>query len=95
MITPLCGNGMSMALQAGKIAAGQVQNFLQGTISRNEMEKKYVKNWNKLFSRRLKTGRILQRLMLNNWLISFTIGVGRIFPAIIKMMIKQTHGEPF
>ena len=95
MITPLCGNGMSMALHASKIAAEQIQNFLQETISRNEMEKNYVRNWNKLFSNRLKAGRILQRLMLNNWLISFTIGVGRTFPKIIRMMIRQTHGQPF
>jgi flavin-dependent dehydrogenase len=95
MITPLCGNGMSMALQASKIAAEQIQNYLLGKILRNEMEKNYIKKWNGLFSDRLKAGRILQRLMLNNWLISFTISVGRIFPGIIRMMIKQTHGKPF
>src|SRR5690606_9835880 len=38
MITPLCGNGMSMALLAGKLAAEQVHEFLSGKISRKEME---------------------------------------------------------
>ena len=86
---------MSMALHASNLAAQEVQSFLQKTISRDEMEKNYVSKWNKHFSNRLKAGRILQRLMLNNWLISFTIGVGRTFPKIIRMMIKQTHGQPF
>lgn len=95
MITPLCGNGMSMALHASKITAEQMQHFLSGKLSRDEMEKNYSNKWNKLFADRLKTGRRLQKLMLNNWLISFTIGIGRIFPSVIRTMIKQTHGKPF
>ena len=95
MITPLCGNGMSIALHSGKLAAQQVREFLAGKISRSEMEKTYSLKWNKLFSKRMKAGRALQRLMLNNWLISFTISVGKIFPGIIKYLIRQTHGQPF
>ena len=34
MITPLCGNGMSMALHASKVAAEQIQKFLEGTQAR-------------------------------------------------------------
>ena len=95
MITPLCGNGMSMALHASKIAAEQILDFLKNKISRDELENNYSKQWNKLFSGRMRAGRILQKLMLNNWLISFTISVGKIFPRIIKFMIRRTHGQPF
>ena len=95
MITPLCGNGMSMALHASKIAAGQLQDFLSGKISRDEMERNYSAQWNKLFANRLKMGRTLQKLMLNRSLINFTISIGKIFPAIIRALIKQTHGQPF
>lgn len=95
MITPLCGNGMSMALHASKIAAGQVQLFLKGSITRDEMEKKYSSQWNKLFAGRMKMGRILQRLMLNKSLINFTTRLAKIFPGIMRILIKQTHGSPF
>ena len=44
MITPLCGNGMSMALHASKIAAEQITKFLEGTISRELMEQNYYLN---------------------------------------------------
>ena len=42
MITPLCGNGMSMALHGSRIAAIQVHHFLEGNINREKMEKRYA-----------------------------------------------------
>lgn len=95
MITPLCGNGMSMAMHASKIAAQQILKFLEGTISRQTMEQEYVKKWNELFANRLKTGRMLQRLFDSQWLTSLTVRLGRSFPSVIKALIKQTHGDPF
>ena len=41
MITPLCGNGMSMAMHASKIAAEQISKFLAGTISGEKMENRF------------------------------------------------------
>lgn len=95
MITPLCGNGMSMALHASKMAAEQIHEFLEKKISREEMERNYANKWNKLFANRLKAGRLLQKLMLNRWLISFTIRTGKVFPGILRFMIRQTHGRSF
>ena len=95
MITPLCGNGMSMALHASKIAAGQIQEFLKGTISREQMEQNYSAQWNKLFSKRLRTGRMLQRLLNDPRLTNLVIGLGRYFPSLIKTLVKKTHGSPF
>jgi flavin-dependent dehydrogenase len=95
MITPLCGNGMSMAMHASKIAAAQIQDFLKGTISRELMEQIYSATWNKLFAKRLRTGRILQRLLNDPRLTNLMIGLGRYFPSLIKTLVKKTHGDPF
>ncbi|HMK18118.1 MAG TPA: NAD(P)/FAD-dependent oxidoreductase [Chitinophagaceae bacterium] len=95
MITPLCGNGMSMALHASKIAAEQINKFLGGYISRKQLEKNYTNNWRKLFAHRLRMGRILQRLFDSHWFMSIMIKLGRSFPSLIKILIKQTHGQPF
>ena len=95
MITPLCGNGMSMALHASKIAAEQVKQFLKGSISRDRMEQNYSAHWKKLFESRLQMGRVLQRLFDSRRLTSFMIGLGRRFPFLIKALIKRTHGKPF
>ena len=95
MITHLCGNGMSMALHASKIAAGQIQEFLKGTIARELMEQNYSAQWNNLFSKRLRTGRMLQRLLNDPRLTNLVIGLGRYFPSLIKTLVKKTHGSPF
>ena len=95
MIAPLCGNGMSMAMHASKVAAGLISEFLGGIISREKMEQDYSEKWNKLFANRLKAGRVLQRLFDVQWLTTFIIQLGRVFPSFIKVLIKQTHGKPF
>lgn len=95
MITPLCGNGMSMALHGSKIAAEVMHSFLQGQISRDEMEETYTGQWQQNFSRRLKVGRIIQRLFVNKWLTNFIISLLKRFPKLAAMVIRQTHGKPF
>ena len=95
MITPLCGNGMSMAMHASKIVADEIIKFLDRTISRETMERNYTDKWNKLFANRLKTGRMLQRLFDSQWLTTLMIRLGRSFPSLIRMLIKQTHGDRF
>ena len=95
MITPLCGNGMSMALHASKIAAEQILKFLKGTISRELMQRTYAADWNENFENRLRTGRMLQRLFNNTWLTTLMIRIGRSFPGLIRALIKKTHGRSF
>lgn len=95
MITPLCGNGMSMALHAGKLAAGQVDLFLQGNISRAEMELQYTRSWQQHFAKRLKAGRRIQRLFSRSWLTNFFIATIKHFPGVVNFLIRQTHGKSF
>ena len=95
MITPLCGNGMSMALHASKLAATQILLFLKEAISREEMEKRYQANWNLQFSNRLRAGRMIQRLFWHPRLILLIIRLAGNFPSITKWLIKQTHGKPY
>lgn len=95
MITPLCGNGMSMALHASKIAFQNIDQFLQGKISRDRMEKQYSSAWNKQFSSRLQTGRFIQSLFGKEWMTNVFIKTIKPFPKFIAYLIRQTHGEPY
>ncbi len=95
MITPLCGNGMSMALQGSKIAFVEINNFLQNKISREKMEHNYINKWNKQFSPRLKNGRLIQGFFGKEWMTNFFITSLKPFPFLIKRLIKSTHGQPF
>ncbi len=95
MITPLCGNGMSMALHGSKIAAAVVDRFLSSKISRTEMEEQYRKQWQQQFGKRLKMGRRIQSLLGKGAITSLFIRLLKPFPSLINFLIRKTHGSPF
>jgi menaquinone-9 beta-reductase len=95
MITPLCGNGMSMALHSSKIAFKLVADFLQGRIPRKQMEEQYTRQWREQFSARLKMGRTLQRFFGKGKATDLFVAVFRTFPFLAKPVVKLTHGQPF
>ena len=95
MITPLCGNGMSMALHGSKLAAESIGAYLQSHISRAQMEATYVTAWTNKFGNRLRAGRWIQRMFGRPWLTNIFITILKPFPRVVGWMIRQTHGEPF
>ncbi|MBI3719295.1 MAG: NAD(P)/FAD-dependent oxidoreductase [Sphingobacteriales bacterium] len=95
MITPLCGNGMSMALHGSKIAFHCIDKFLSGQFSRGEMEEQYQCQWKKQFRSRLKAGRVIQRFFGKKWMTNLFIASLKPFPSLVKWLIRQTHGDPF
>ena len=95
MITPLCGNGMSMAFHSAKIAFENMNAFLKENISREAMEKRYAMEWQKVFERRLINGRIIQKLFGKILLTNVFIRIIKYFPFIIKRLIRATHGKEF
>jgi flavin-dependent dehydrogenase len=95
MITPLCGNGMSMALHSSKTAFEAINLFLGGNISRTEMEEKYRQQWKSRFIGRLRAGRMIQHLFGKEDLTNFFINAIRHFPPAINRLIEATHGKEF
>ena len=95
MITPLCGNGMSMALHGSKLAFEQIDAFLQNKISRTEMEDRYQQQWQQHFASRLRTGRLIQRFFGKSWVTNLFVQAFKRFPFLATPLIRQTHGKPF
>ena len=96
MITPLCGNGMAMAIHASKIGCDWVARYRNGEIDRATLERGYEKEWNKSFNGRLKMGRVVQQLLFGTPMAS-EIATGLIskIPPLRNFILKQTHGAPF
>jgi flavin-dependent dehydrogenase len=92
MITPLCGNGMAMAIHAGKIVSEWVEKFLKGEVDRFGMEQGYEEEWTRKFARRLWTGRQVQKLFGSEAASNLAV---KIAPTIGGFLVKQTHGDPF
>lgn len=95
MITPLCGNGMSMAFHSAKIAFDNIHLFLEQKISRKNMEESYQKQWQKEFAKRLCNGRVIQKLFGKTLVTNWFIRMIKPFPFLIHRMIKATHGNKF
>ena len=95
MITPLCGNGMSMAMHSAKLAFNEMNDFLQRKISRNEMEWNYAASWKKKFAKRLAAGRIIQRFTGNETSTTYFLKLMNSLPFLSKAVIRSTHGKAF
>ena len=95
LIHPLCGNGMAMAIHSAKIASDLILSFLNNKInSRKELEEKYIQEWNSNFKNRLKIGTFLSKIVQKKQLITFLMQLLVIFPFILPIIIKKTHGKP-
>ena len=95
MISPLCGNGMSMAMHSSKLAFESISKFLSNQVSRKQMERKYSLEWKTEFSKRLLMGRIVQSFFGGNTSTSFFLQTMHTLPALARFIIQATHGKPF
>ena len=95
MISPLCGNGMSMAMHSSKLAAVNISSFLRGEISRNEMEVNYTRVRKKLFKKRVGWGKLLQYFFGKETAMNVFVNTMKKSPFLTKKMISLTHGKPF
>jgi flavin-dependent dehydrogenase len=93
LITPLCGNGMAMAIHSAKIASDLIIRHIKEGSSRIKLEKLYEKEWNSTFANRLWVGRTVQKLFGDKWLSeAAALGFGLFKPAL-NLVVKSTHGK--
>ncbi|MCF6407872.1 NAD(P)/FAD-dependent oxidoreductase [Chitinophaga filiformis] len=96
LIHPLCGNGMAMAIHSAKIAAEQILAFFSGhQSSRQELELHYASAWKKEFNKRMQAGKILSAVFRKQELAAGIMSGLVLFPALLPVIVRQTHGKPF
>lgn len=95
LISPLSGNGMSMAMHTAVIAAQHVDAFLSGRITREAMEQGYLKSWRREFYWRLKIGKWIQSSFGLSWSSTLFVGLIAPFPRLQQRLIRLTHGQSF
>ncbi len=95
LIHPLCGNGMAIAIHSAKLFSEIfLKQYKNNKIDRNILEKEYKKQWNYTFSKRLKTGRYIQKLLMNDTTANIGFSLLNTFPSLLNTIIKNTHGTP-
>ncbi|WP_400193210.1 NAD(P)/FAD-dependent oxidoreductase [Hymenobacter sp. B81] len=95
LITPLCGNGMAMAIHGAALAAAHTHAFLRGELNRAALEAAYSRDWQRTFAGRLRVGRWVQQLFGGPRLTDAVVGSLRYAPGLVRTLVRQTHGQPF
>ena len=94
MIHPLCGNGMGIAIRSSQLASLLIIDYFQEKIEKRKIfEERYAKQWRKTFSLRLKAGHTIAYLFRQDWLAPKLLVLLRIFPFLVSLIIKMTHGK--
>ncbi|MDL5048615.1 FAD-dependent monooxygenase [Oscillatoria amoena NRMC-F 0135] len=96
LITPLCGNGMAMAIHSAWLAAELVYTHIKENQSREWLENQYAYTWRKNFQNRLRFGRLVQHYLFGSSSSSnAAVHLAIHFKGIARQIIKRTHGNPF
>jgi flavin-dependent dehydrogenase len=96
MITPLCGNGMAMAMQSSFLVVPFVDRFCNNDrYSRSQMEHDYARAWKSAFAKRLWIGRQIQKLFGGERTSNTAVAIAAHLPPLAEWLVKQTHGKPF
>ncbi len=94
MITPLCGNGMAMAIHSAKVLSEIIASN-SGGIDVALINSLYESKWNRLFAQRLWIGRKIQALFGGSLASSMAVNMGLLTPPIARYLMAKTHGQPF
>lgn len=96
LITPLCGNGMAMAIHSAKILSECIiQHTQSNQVNRVALEEDYRNQWRAHFEKRLWVGRQTQKLFGTNLGAKTGMWLMRHVPLFATNVMKNTHGEPF
>ena len=94
MITPLCGDGMAMALRSSEIAVPFVSQFLEQQISAIAFKQQYAIAWQREFQMRLQLGRIMHNCFVQPPLANMGVSLCQMVPALGNWIIGATRGKP-
>ena len=95
LIHPLCGNGMAMAIKSAQLFSELFLGaFQKEHFDRMKLEEDYATKWQSEFGGRLKTGRLIQRVLLDPIASKVGFAIAKAVPSLVPKIIEKTHGIP-
>lgn len=92
-IDPFAGDGISLALQSGSLAAESIIPFLRGSCSIEEARRQYRSAYRKRFTAAFRNAaRLRAALAAPRWVRSAGLAIAAI-PAVGKMLVKGTRAR--
>ncbi len=93
MITPLCGDGMAMALRSTELAIPFVLACLNHTASATEFKQGYTAAWNREFWMRLRVGKLMHQAFIQPMWADVGVGLCDRLPKLGAWLIQSTRGQ--
>lgn len=96
LITPLCGNGMALAIHSAALLSTIIASWKSDPHrERARLEERYRREWINTFAPRLWVGRRLQGLFGGETTSTVAVDMLRYSPPLAHAIIRRTHGRPF
>jgi len=96
LITPLCGNGMALAIHSAYLLSQIIiKNVKDDRFNNIQIEKEYSRAWKKHFQKRLWYGRKVQSLFGTEITSEIAVQLITSFPKIGDLLIRFSHGKSF
>lgn len=93
-IDPFAGDGISLALQSGTLAAESISLFLRGACALQQAQQQYQEAYRKRFSPAFRNAaRLRSALGAPRWVRGAALTLARI-PAVGKMLVRATRAHP-
>ena len=92
LITPLCGDGMAMALQSAALASPLTVEFLQGEKTAQGLKAAYRQAWQAAFATRIRLGKVLHGGFSRPALAHSALRFLKRAPGLTDWMIEKTRG---
>jgi len=91
VIAPLSGDGIGIAMESGKLIADLFQKKRRENLSKKEIEFLFIKEWNKLFSNRMKIAKTIQWFILKKYSRNGGFMLVNSFASLLQYLIKTTR----
>jgi flavin-dependent dehydrogenase len=92
LIAPLAGDGIAMALESGGFAGKCVMDYLNGSLSVDQLLNNYRMNWQEQFSARLRLSYRLQAILLRPKFAALALRLLRVLPVLGRYLVVKTRG---
>jgi flavin-dependent dehydrogenase len=93
VISPLAGDGISMAMQSAHVLGRLFLDARSSTPDERNLEAEYRRRWELMFNSRIRAAAALQRILLSTPLRRFGVALLSLSPSLLRSAIGLTRGQ--
>ena len=95
MIAPFCGDGQSMALESAALLAKLLESLPRrpSPAQLEALGREWDRSWRVAFGRRMRLGRVIQRLLFRAPLADLALRALHPFPSLARLLVRWTRGQ--